>query len=95
MHTMTPVSAKVHGDRALVESRGQILIRPRVNDVEVDVTSWCRFFSRAERRDGEWRLLTFDSTEHTAYTKSPCIDGAVNAYLLRGTLPPEGKVCKA
>jgi pimeloyl-ACP methyl ester carboxylesterase len=41
------------------------------------------------------RLLTFDSTEHTAYTKNPCIDGAVNAYLLRGALPPEGKVCKA
>ncbi len=41
------------------------------------------------------RLLTFESTEHTAYTKNPCIDRAVNAYLLQGTLPPEGKVCKA
>jgi pimeloyl-ACP methyl ester carboxylesterase len=41
------------------------------------------------------RLLTFDSTEHTAYTKSPCIDRAVDAYLLRGTLPREGTVCKA
>jgi pimeloyl-ACP methyl ester carboxylesterase len=40
------------------------------------------------------RLLTFDSTEHTAYTKNPCIDRAVNAYLLRGTLPAEGTVCK-
>jgi pimeloyl-ACP methyl ester carboxylesterase len=41
------------------------------------------------------RLLTFDSTEHTAYSKNTCIDRAVNAYLLRGTLPPEGTVCKA
>jgi pimeloyl-ACP methyl ester carboxylesterase len=41
------------------------------------------------------RLLTFDSTEHTAYTKNACIDRAVNAYLLRGTLPPEGTTCKA
>ncbi len=41
------------------------------------------------------RLLTFDSTEHTAYSKNPCIDRAVNAYLLRGTLPAEGTVCKA
>jgi pimeloyl-ACP methyl ester carboxylesterase len=39
------------------------------------------------------RLLTFDSTEHTAYTKSACIDRAVDAYLLRGTLPPTGTVC--
>jgi len=41
------------------------------------------------------RLLTFDSTEHTAYTKNACIDRAVNAYLLRGTLPSDGTVCKA
>jgi pimeloyl-ACP methyl ester carboxylesterase len=40
------------------------------------------------------RLLTFDSTEHTAYTKNACIDTAVNAYLLRGKLPREGTVCK-
>ena len=60
-HTLTPVKATVHGDRATVESRGQILIRPRVDGVEVDVTSWCRFFSRIERRNGEWRLVTFDS----------------------------------
>jgi pimeloyl-ACP methyl ester carboxylesterase len=41
------------------------------------------------------RLLTFDSTEHTAYTKNACIDRAVNTYLLRGTLPTVGTVCKA
>ena len=41
------------------------------------------------------RLLTFDSTEHTAYTKSKCIDNAVDAYLLEGKLPPEGKTCRA
>jgi len=41
------------------------------------------------------RLLTFDSTEHTAYTKSACVDRAVDAYLLRGTLPAAGKVCRA
>jgi pimeloyl-ACP methyl ester carboxylesterase len=41
------------------------------------------------------RLLTFDSTEHTAYTKNACINRAVNAYLLRGTLPPDGATCKA
>jgi hypothetical protein len=40
------------------------------------------------------RLLTFDSTEHTAYSKNACIDAAVDAYLLRGKLPREGTVCK-
>jgi pimeloyl-ACP methyl ester carboxylesterase len=41
------------------------------------------------------RLLTFDSTEHTAYTKNACINRGVNGYLLRGTLPSNGTVCKA
>ena len=41
------------------------------------------------------RLLTFESTEHTAYTKSACINNAVDAYLLRGTLPAVGKRCRA
>jgi pimeloyl-ACP methyl ester carboxylesterase len=45
------------------------------------------------RLDGS-RLLTFDSTEHTAYTKNPCIDRAVDAYLLRDALPRENTVCK-
>jgi pimeloyl-ACP methyl ester carboxylesterase len=39
------------------------------------------------------RLLTFDSTEHTAYLKDACIDRAVDAYLLEGRLPPAGKRC--
>jgi len=41
------------------------------------------------------RLLTFDSTEHTAYTKNDCIDTAVDNYLVRGTLPAEGKRCRS
>ncbi len=40
------------------------------------------------------RLLTFASTEHTAYTKSRCIDTAVDAYLLHGTLPAVGRRCR-
>ena len=41
------------------------------------------------------RLVSFDSTEHTAYTKSACIDSIVDAYLLRGTVPKSGITCKA
>ncbi len=60
-HVITPVRAAVNGDRAVVESRGEIHIRPRLHDVQCDVVSWGRFYSRAERRGGVWRLLTFDS----------------------------------
>ncbi|GAA3840028.1 alpha/beta hydrolase [Streptomyces chiangmaiensis] len=40
------------------------------------------------------RLLTYDGDGHTAYGRgSKCIDAAVDAYLLRGTQPEEGKRC--
>jgi len=41
------------------------------------------------------RLLTWDNYGHTAYLEgSDCIQEAVDAYLLAGTLPPEGKICQ-
>ena len=41
------------------------------------------------------QLLTFDSTEHTAFGRgiSVCIDDAVDAYLVAGTLPAAGAHC--
>ena len=40
-------------------------------------------------------LLTFDSTEHTAFGRgiSTCIDDTVVAYFVDGTLPPPGTHC--
>ncbi|MCW3813162.1 alpha/beta hydrolase [Micromonospora sp. DR5-3] len=39
------------------------------------------------------RLLSSDSWGHTAYGTSACVTGAVDGYLLKGTLPAKGKVC--
>jgi pimeloyl-ACP methyl ester carboxylesterase len=40
------------------------------------------------------RLLTYEGDGHTAYGRgSRCIDSAINAYLLRGTPPTDGKRC--
>ena len=39
------------------------------------------------------RLLSSDSWGHTAYGTSACVTGAVDEYLLRGTLPAKGTVC--
>ena len=45
-----------------------------------------------ELSDGH--LLTRDGDGHTAYREgNPCIDSAVDAYLLKGTVPPDGKTC--
>ena len=41
-------------------------------------------------------LLSYDGDGHTAYTSgSSCIDDAVDAYFLDGTMPAEGTVCMA
>lgn len=50
----------------------------------------------AEERLADARLLTLDSSGHTAAygRQSRCVDAAVDRYLLEGTLPPEGKVCQ-
>jgi hypothetical protein len=40
-------------------------------------------------------LISYDGDGHTAYTSgSRCIDDAVDAYFLEGTLPAEGTVCQ-
>ena len=40
------------------------------------------------------RLLTYEGDGHTAYGRgSSCIDRTINAYLLRGTPPKDGKRC--
>jgi len=42
------------------------------------------------------RLLTFEGTQHTASLHGDqCIDKAVSAYLINGTLPPAGTRCTA
>ena len=39
-------------------------------------------------------LITFDGDGHTAYTRSnKCVDGAVDAYYLEGTMPKDGLRC--
>ncbi len=44
---------------------------------------------------GNARLLTMNGDGHTAYGgNSPCIDSAVEAYLLAGTLPAAGTRCQ-
>jgi pimeloyl-ACP methyl ester carboxylesterase len=48
------------------------------------------------RRIAGSRLLTFDSTEHGSYAKGiPCIDRAVDRYLLTLKLPAKGTRCRS
>ena len=59
-HWVFPAFAQVIGDRATVESPAMIFNRARAEDVEVDFHVFCRFFSRAVREEGRWRLASFE-----------------------------------
>ncbi len=39
------------------------------------------------------RLLSSDNWGHTAYGSSACVNRAVDAYLVRGTVPARGARC--
>lgn len=59
-HWVFPAFAQVNGDRATVESPAMIFNRARPDDIEVDVHVFCRFFSRAVREAGTWKLMSFE-----------------------------------
>lgn len=59
-HWVFPAGLSVAGDRATVESPAMIFDRVRLDGVEVDFHVFCRFFSRAVRVAGSWKLLSFE-----------------------------------
>jgi hypothetical protein len=59
-HLITPTYVQVEGDRALVDSYGEIHNREGVAGTEVDILMYCRFFSRLTRTAEGWRLASFD-----------------------------------
>jgi len=59
-HWVFPADLKIVGDRATLESPATIFDRIKLEGVDVDFYVFCRFFSRVERREGVWRLLSFE-----------------------------------
>jgi len=59
-HPIQPLYVHIVGDRALIESRGQIQFRTAVGGVGADLTQYVRFVSRAVRTADGWRLASFE-----------------------------------
>lgn len=59
-HWVFPAYAEIGGERATVESPAMIFNRVDLAGVEADFHVFCRFFSRALRVDGTWKLLSFE-----------------------------------
>ncbi len=56
-------------------------------------TSYTDAVSAAKRLPNS-RLLSSTNWGHTTYGTSACATGAIDAYLLKGTLPAKGKLCQ-
>lgn len=59
-HLTGPTQVRVHHDRAIAETNTLIIRRSSLEGILVDATIYCRLYSRVERRDGIWRILTLD-----------------------------------
>jgi len=59
-HRLAPVLVTLNGDRALASLTAIIDIPQKINGVEMILSAHGRFIYRAERRDGTWRLYSFD-----------------------------------
>ncbi|GGZ13122.1 proteinase [Streptomyces inusitatus] len=85
----TPATGKPH--RIEAEGAAPILVVGTTRDPATPYT-WARGLA-SQLSSG--RLLTYDGDGHTAYGRgSDCVDTAINAYLLEGTVPPKGKRCR-
>lgn len=89
---MGPGTAQAAGDPPVFRAKGSapILVVSTTHDM---ATPYEWGVEVSEELDNA-TLLTYDGDGHTAYTSgSPCVDDAVDAYLLDGTMPSEGTVC--
>jgi hypothetical protein len=57
LHALGGTSIDVRGDRAVAQSKMQIVQRGEVDGIEVDVTCLGRFVDALENREGRWGLV--------------------------------------
>ncbi|SEG27751.1 Pimeloyl-ACP methyl ester carboxylesterase [Actinacidiphila yanglinensis] len=85
-----PVAATGHAAKITANGAGPILVVGTTRDPATPY-AWAQSLA-SQLSSGH--LLTYNGDGHTAYARgSACIDSAVNAYLLAGTVPPAGKKC--
>lgn len=56
-HFIGAASITLAGDKAVVETRMILMVRGKLDGVEVDVTCWGRFHDCFVKRAGQWRIL--------------------------------------
>lgn len=57
LHTLGGTAIDIRGDRAIAQTKMQLVQRAFVHDILVDVTCYGRFWDAIEKEGGEWKLL--------------------------------------
>lgn len=57
IHLLGGITVEVSADRAVAQTKMQIMQRSEVHGVEVDVTCTGRFYDFLRKRDGKWELV--------------------------------------
>jgi hypothetical protein len=81
-HRLGPILVRLGGDRAVASLSGIIDIAVEIDGVEAQLSSYARFFYKARRREGRWKLSGFDG----AYVRDELVPTVPGQQL---TLSPE------
>ena len=60
-HRLSPIRVVLSGRRAVATMSAIIEIPARPQGIEMNLSSYTRFVYRAERREDEWRVISFDA----------------------------------
>ncbi|WP_446666123.1 alpha/beta hydrolase [Flexivirga sp. B27] len=85
-----PVKATGKPERITAKGSGPILVVGTTRDPATPY-EWAQ---RLAKELDNGHLLTYDGDGHTAYKMgSACVDGVVDDYIVKGTVPAKGKAC--
>src|SRR5262245_14085185 len=73
-HRLGPVLVRQRGDRAVATLGGVIDIPVKLDQIDAQLSSYARFYYRAERREKRWRLSSFEAV-YLRDELFPCIPG--------------------
>jgi hypothetical protein len=73
-HRLGPVLVRRHQHRAIATLGGVIDIPVKLDDVDAQLSSYARFYYRAERRENRWKLSGFEAV-YLRDELFPCVPG--------------------
>jgi hypothetical protein len=73
-HRLGPVLVRRHGNRAIATLGGVIDIPVKLGEIDAQLSSYARFYYRAERRENRWKLSGFEAV-YLRDELFPCVPG--------------------